>query len=133
MVPLSRPRFPTSRVFALPLALCFGALASAILAPSAVAAPVAFTEASAASELAAELSLSPDAASAEAWLAQHIPAGTALSDQPRFFAAAHEVYFDGEGNVLVFVYRSAAPDRWVAWVSFDAERIGVIDTSATAL
>lgn len=128
MVPLLR--LMPFRVPTLPLGICLGALAACVSVNALSAAPI---HSAAASEFATEFTLLPDASFAEAWLAQHIPAGTALSDHPRFFAAAHEVFFDSEDNVLVFVFRSASPDRWVAWVSYDAERIGVIDTTATDL
>lgn len=128
MVPLSR--LLPFRVSTLPFGICLGALAACVSVNALSAAPIPSI---AASEFATEFTLLPDASSAEAWLAQNIPAGTALSDHPGFFAAAHEVFFDGEDHVLVFVYRSATPERWVAWVSFDAERMGVIDTTATGL
>jgi hypothetical protein len=128
-----RPRRPASRILALPLGLCLGVLLASPDARAASPIPPAKASASLGSELATELALQPDAASAEAWLSRHIPAGTSLSDHPRFFAAAHEAYFDGEDSVLVFVYRSATPGRWTAWVTFDAERVGVLDTSASDL
>lgn len=132
MVQLSeRPRPPASHILALPLGLCLGFLLSSPAARAASALPPTEATAALASELATELALQPDAASAEGWLSRHIPAGTSLSDHPRFFAAAHEAYFDGEDSVLVFVYRSATPGRWTAWVTFDAERVGVLDTSAS--
>jgi hypothetical protein len=80
----------------------------------------------------AELTGLPDASAAEAWLGKAIQPGDTLADHPDFFAAASEVFFDADENLLVFVYRSAHSDRWIAWVSFEAERMVVVHTAATA-
>lgn len=88
---------------------------------------------SSASYATAELMRATDADAAEAWLTRQIPAGTALSEHPDFFAAANEAFYDAQDGLLIFVYRSPAPGRWVAWVSFDPERGGVVATTAADL
>ena len=94
-------------------------------------APKATTPAT--TEAAADLSRQSFAADAEAWLTRQLPSGTTLSEHPDFFAAAHEAFYDAQDGLLIFVYRSASPGRWVAWVSFDPERGGVVATTATDL
>ena len=83
--------------------------------------------------LVAELSALPNADAAEDWLADTIPLGTALADAPDFFAAANEVFYDADEDLVVFVYRSSGHGRWIAWVSFDSERVGVVHTAAIDL
>ena len=68
-----------------------------------------------------------------AWLARNLPVGTTLSEFPGFFAAASEIFFDGDENLLVFVYRGADGHPWLAWVSFDSEGMGVVHTAAIDL
>ena len=116
------------------LALCgvaFGPVAASA-APIPAARP---SEAAAApaSSLAAELALLPDAAAATAWLERNVPVGTALAEFPGFFADANEIFFDGEENLLVFVYLGADDRPWIAWVSFDADGFGVVHTAALDL
>lgn len=128
---------PARRLSALRTARLAAGFSLAIAGLSAVA-PRAFAASpsrplSVKSALASDLARQPDAEAAETWLAQNIPDGATLGDFPDFFAAAHEAFFDAQENRLVFVYRSAAPGRWVAWVSFDGERNGVVDTIASDL
>jgi hypothetical protein len=110
--------------------LCAGALSLPLASPRLNAAPA---ETKPAVSQAAELSALRDATAAEEWLANNIPVGAALADAPEFFADADEVFFDAEENLLVFVYRSSDRSRWIAWVSFDAERVGVVHTAAIDL
>ena len=120
----------SSRVFRLAWFLCAGVLLPSFAAPCLKAAPAA--EAPVPS-LVAELAARPDAEAAEDWLADVIPPGTALADAPDFFAAASEVFYDADENLVVFVYRSSNRGRWIAWVSFDSERVGVVHTAAIDL
>ncbi len=82
---------------------------------------------------AADFLTQPDAAAADTWLTHAIPVGTTLADAPDFFAAASEVFYDADEDLMVFVYRSAERGRWLAWVSFDARRMSVVNTSAVEL
>ena len=115
------------------LAFCLfaGVLLPAASATRLTAAPSLVARASGPSL--AELTALPDADSAEDWLEQAIPVGTALADAPDFFAAASEVFYDADENLVVFVYRSSDRGRWIAWVSFDSERVGVVHTAAIDL
>lgn len=82
---------------------------------------------------AAQLRHLGDAVQAELWLSQKILPGFTLAEAPEFFASADEVFFDAEENLFIYAYRSAVTGKWVAWVAFDAERTGVVHTSAIAL
>ena len=128
MLPRSRPLL--ARPARLGLGLC---LAAACLAIAPLGRSASVDKDAAASETISDFTHQPTAAASEAWLAQNIPSGTSLADRPYFFAAAAEAYYDAEGEVLVFVFRSVAPGRWVAWVSIDPERNGVIATDASDL
>ncbi len=119
-----------SRVSRLALCLFAGVVLPSFAAPGLKAGPAA--EAPAPS-LVAELVGLPNAGAAEEWLANAIPLGTALADAPDFFAAASEVFYDADENLVVFVYRSSDRGRWIAWVSFDSERVGVVHTAAIDL
>ncbi len=121
------PRLPAS-AFGLTLGTLLLTLALHPLAAAPLAPPV--TEHIFTAINAADLAAQPDALAAEAWLLKSIPAGTALADAPDFFAAAHEVFYDPQEGLMVFVYRSATSPRWKAWVSFDPQRAGVVHSAA---
>lgn len=121
------------RISGLAFWLCAGALLSSLAITARAEAPATSGASSLAVALSAELTGLADAASAEEWLADAIPVGTALADEPDFFADASEVFYDADEGLVVFVYRSATRGRWVAWVSFDSERVGVVHTAAIDL
>lgn len=70
---------------------------------------------------------------AELWLEAEFPEGFTLAEAPEFFAAADEVFFEAQEQLLVFAYRSALTGRWIAWVAFDSAGRGVVHSAAVEL
>lgn len=126
----SHPYLATRRSFSLLALLNFGTIpaffsSTAVSAPPPVLAPL--------ENRVSDLLHQPDASDAELWLLTYFPPGTTLAEAPHFFAAANEVFFDAEEQLLFFTYRSHEEGRWIAWVAFDPERGAVAHTAAARL